>query len=284
MTFWIVQTLNGLSFGMLLFLIAVGLSLIYGLMRLLNMAHGSFYLLGGYIGLTVIRYTHNFPLALAAGVLAGVLFGLVVQRFFLQRLQHEELSQALITFGILLIISDLALWIWGGIPQTLPKPSWLKGSIEVRGIMFPSYRFFLIGIGLVIAAGLWLLQRRTKVGAIIRASVDDPEMVEGLGINRTVVYTAMFALGAFLATLAGVLGGPLIGVYPGVDFEVLILAFVVVIVGGLGSLEGAFIGAVIVGLIDNFGKALFPELALFTIFAPIVIILALKPTGLLGKA
>jgi branched-chain amino acid transport system permease protein len=281
--FWTTQLLNGISFGMLLFLLAAGLSLIYGLMRILNLAHGSYYLLGGYVGLTVVRITGSFVLAALAGAVIVALLGIVMERFFLRRFPKQELPQVLLTFGFLFIIADLSLWIWGGNPQTLPKPDLFSSSIWLGSIVFPSYRLFVIVTGVVIGIALWWLQEKSRLGAMIRAAVDDEEMARGVGINVSLLSTAVFAFGAFLAALGGILGGPFVGVYPGADFEVLLLAFVVTIVGGLGSLKGAFVGGLLVGLLDNFGKALFPELALFTIFAPMAIILAMRPTGLFGR-
>jgi branched-chain amino acid transport system permease protein len=284
MTVWAVHTLNGVSFGMLLFLLAAGLSLIFGLMKILNLTHGSYYLLAGYIGLTVIRATGSFVLAVVVATAAVTLIGALMERFFLRRFHLDELAQTLLTFGFLFIFADLALWIWGGNPQTLPKPAWLAGSIELGERLYPTYRLFLIGFGVAVGGALWWFQERTRVGAMLRAGVDDEEIARGLGINVSLLFTLIFGLGAFLAALGGVLGGPLIGVYPGADFEVLLLAFVVVIVGGLGSLKGALVGGLLVGLLDNFGKAFFPELSMFTIFAPMAAILAIRPTGLFGRA
>ncbi len=282
MRFWTIQILNGVSFGMLLFLLAAGLSLIYGLMRILNLAHGSYYILGAYVGLSVMRATDSFALAAVAGTAAGTLLGLVMDRFFLRRVPRHELSQALLTFGFLLIIGDASLWIWGGTPQTLPKPEIFERSIRVGSLIFPSYRLFVLATGAVIGLALWWLQEKTKLGAMIRAGIDDAEMARGTGVNVSLLSTIVFALGAALAALGGIIGGPFVGVYPGADFEILLLAFVVVIVGGLGSLKGAFFGGLLIGLLDNFGKALFPQLAMFTIFAPMAIILAIRPTGLFG--
>ena len=284
MTFWTIQTLNGLSFGMLLFLLAAGLSLIFGLMRILNLAHGSYYVLGAYVALSVVQATSSLLLAALAGIVAVVIVGIVMERVLLRRLPTEELPQALMTFGLLLIIGDVALAIWGGTPQTLPRPEMLSKSIRVGPLVFPSYRLFVIGVGAVVGVLLWAFQERTKVGAMIRAAIDDAEIARATGINVSMLSTAIFALGAGLAALGGIIGGPLLGVYPGADFEILLLAFVVVIVGGLGSLKGALFGGLLVGLLDNFGKALFPELAMFTIFAPMAIILAVRPTGLFGSS
>jgi branched-chain amino acid transport system permease protein len=283
MTFWVVQALNGISFGMLLFLLAAGLSLIYGLMKVLNLTHGSFYLLGGYIGLAVVHSTGSFILAVLAGSLAIAAVGVVMERFFLRRFHLQELPQALLTFGFLFIFSDLATVIWGGNPETIPKPAMFQSSVQLGGFYYPSYRLFIIGFGLVIAAALWWLQDGTRIGGMVRASVDDEEVARALGINVSLLFTLVFALGAFLAALGGVMGGPIVGVYPGADFEVLLLGFVVVIIGGLGSLKGALVGGLIVGLLDNFGKVFFPELALFTIFAPMALILAARPAGLFGR-
>lgn len=284
MAFWFEQTLNGISFGMLLFLLAAGLSLITGLMGIVNLAQGSYYLFAAYIGLSVINATQNFVLAIFAGGLAVAVLGAIMQRFFLHRFYKNDLAQVLMTFGFLFMFQDIALVIWGGNPYLLPPPAFLEQSIRFGDIIYPSYRIFLIAMGLLAAAALWWFQEKTKIGAIVRAGVDDEEMLRGLGVNVPLLFTAVFALGAALAGISGVLGGPFAGVYPGVDLQVLLLGFVVLIVGGLGSLRGAFVGSLLVGLLDNFGKALFPELALFTIFAPMALILAIKPSGLFGRA
>ncbi len=283
MTFWIIQTLNGISFGMLLFLLAAGLSLVFGLMRIVNLTHGSFYLLGAYIGFTVIGRTGSFLIAVVVVPLGIAGLGLLMHRFLLRRFQGAELSQVLLTFGALFIFADLSLWYWGGYSQVLPKPAFLAGSLTIGTIVFPAYRIFVIVTGVVVALLSWLVLERTALGSMVRAGVDDEEMVRGLGINTPRLFTAVFALGAFLAALSGVIGGPFVGAYPGADFDVLLLALVVVIIGGLGSIGGAFVGSLLVGLIDTFGRALVPELAMFTIFAPMAIILALRPRGLFGR-
>jgi branched-chain amino acid transport system permease protein len=206
-----------------------------------------------------------------------------MERFFLRRLHLQELPQALLTFGFLFIFSDLATVVWGTNPQTIPKPPLLSGALQLGGFFYPYYRLFIIGVGLIIAAALWWLQDGTRLGAMLRASVDDEEVARALGINVSLLFTLVFGFGAFLAALGGVMGGPIVGIYPGADFDVMLLGFVVVIIGGLGSLKGALIGGLAVGLLDNFGKVFFPELALFTIFAPMVVILALRPAGLFGR-
>jgi branched-chain amino acid transport system permease protein len=188
------------------------------------------------------------------------------------------------TFGFLLMISDASLWIWGGAPLSLDKPALLAGSLALPGAVFPIYRVAVMVIGAIAALLLWYFVERTRLGAIVRAGVDDHEMVQGIGINLPRVMWLVFALGAMLAGLAGVLASPILGVYPGADFAVLMLAFAVVVIGGLGSLKGAFLASLFVGLVDNFGKALFPEFAMFTIFVPMAAVLAVRPTGLFGKA
>ena len=282
MTFWVIQTLNGVSFGMLLFLLAAGLSLIFGLMKILNLAHGSYYVLGAYVALSVVSATGSFLVAAAAGTATVAVLGIVMERVFLRRVPRDELPQALLTFGFLLIVGDVSLAIWGGTPQTLPKPDIFAASLRLGPLVFPSYRLFVIGVGVVVGLGLWFLQERTRLGAMLRAAIDDADIARATGINVSRLSTGVFGFGAALAALGGIIGGPLLGVYPGADFEILLLAFVVVIIGGLGSLKGAFLGGLLVGLLDNFGKALFPQFALFTIFAPMAIILAVRPSGLFG--
>ena len=281
--FWVTQTFNGVSYGALLFLLASGLSLIFGVMRIVNLAHGSYFMLGGYVGLSVMWRTGSFVLAMLCGALAIAVIGIAMERIFLRTLAGQTLGQVLMTIGFALIFQDLALLLWGGDPYTIPAPRMLTGSVRAGAFAFPAYRVFIIVIAIVVAVALWLALDRTRVGAIIRAAVDDGEMAQGVGINVPIVSMGVFALGAFLAALGGVIGGAFLGVYPGADFEVLPYAFVVVIVGGLGSLPGAMVGSVLVGLLDNFGKAIFPELSYFTLFAPMALILALRPTGLFGR-
>jgi branched-chain amino acid transport system permease protein len=282
--FWIINTLNGLSLAMILFLLAAGLTLIFGLMRIINMAHGSFYLLGGYIAISAIRLTGDFGTGALLAVIAIAVTGVAVQRLFLARLYKQEMPQALLTLGLLFIVADFAFFTWGGDPLLVPEPRLLQGGVHFLGLVYPLYRLFLIAWGLATAIFLWAFLERTKIGAIVRAGMDDEEMVRGLGINMPLVFTGIFALGAALAALGGILGGPLLGMFPGADFEVALLAFVVVTVGGLGSIRGAFLGSLLVGLVDNFGNVWFPQLSLFTIFVPMVIVLALRPTGLMGRA
>jgi branched-chain amino acid transport system permease protein len=283
MEFWVMQIFNGISYGALLFLLAGGLSLIFGLMRIVNMTHGSYYLLGGYVGLTVIWGAGSFGLAILAGAVAIALLGVCEWRVFLRRVVGQELGQVLTTMGIALILQDLGLVLWGGEPYTIPTPAVLSGAYQLGQLFFPVYRRFIIAVALFVGAILWVVVERTRLGAMIRATVDDAEMARGVGINVPVISMGVFALGAFLAAVAGVVAGGFVGVYPGADFEILPYAFVVVIVGGMGSLKGAVLGSLLVGLLDNFGKAFFPEFAYFTLFAPMAVILAVRPTGLFGR-
>ena len=283
MEFLLIQTLNGLAFGALLFLLSSGLSLIFGVMKIVNIAHGSYYMLGAYIGLSVIGRTHSFLLGVVIGAAIIAVIGLAMERIFLRRFPLQDLPQMMLTMGFALIFRDLALLIWGGDPYTLPYPAFLRGSVNLPVVVFPIYRLFVILIAVIVAILLWMFNEKTLVGAKLRAAVDDHEMAGGVGVNVPLVSGLMFALGALLAAFGGVMGGPIFGVYPGVDFEFLPLAFVVTIVGGMGSLKGAAVGSLLVGLIDNFGKALVPELSYFTLFAPMAIVLAIKPTGLFGR-
>ncbi|MFQ6079785.1 MAG: branched-chain amino acid ABC transporter permease, partial [Thermodesulfobacteriota bacterium] len=272
MEFYIVQTLSGISFAAILFLLSSGLSLIFGVMNIVNIAHGSYYMLGAYIGLSIFWKTGSFVLAIVGGALSIAFIGIAMQRFFLRR-YFEHFPQVLMTMGFALIFRDLALLIWGGDPLSFPAPDFLQGSIHMGEIVFPVYRLFVIVLSIAVAIGLWVFNEKTSFGAKLRATVDDNEMARGMGINVPLVSASMFGLGAFLAAAGGVIGAPFFGVYAGADFEILPLAFVVVIVGGMGSLKGAAVGSILVGLVDNFGKALVPDLSYFTLFLPMAIVL-----------
>lgn len=283
MIFWTIQILGALSLGMLLFLLGSGLSMIFGLMRIINVAHGSFYMLGAYLGVEILRHVDSFVLALIGAALAITFAGILMQRYFIQRIINDPLGQILLTFGFLLIFSDIALMAWRGSPVIIEKPELLSGYIKLGDIRFPIYRLFVIGLGFVLAVALELFQERTRVGAMIRAGADDIEMVNCMGINVSRLFVAVFALGAFLAAMGGVLGGVFLGVFPGIDLEIGILAFVVVVVGGLGSVRGTLYASLLVGAIDNLSKALVPEISLFAIFLLMVVVLTFKPEGLFGR-
>jgi branched-chain amino acid transport system permease protein len=281
-TYLITQTLNGLFSAALLFLIASGLTLVFGVMRIVNIAHGSFSMLGVYVAFTIVARTGSLLLGALAAVLVVAAIGLGVERLFLRRFASQPLAQMMMTMGFALVFRDAAFIIWGGDPFTLAYPAALRGSIEAREIVFPVYRLFVIVVAALVGLALWILNDKTLIGAKLRAVVDDPEMAAATGINVALLSGLVFAAGAGLAAFGGVMGGPILGGYPGMDFDLLPLAFVVVIIGGMGSLKGALVGSVVVGMIDNFGKALVPELSYFTLFAPMVIVLAVKPTGLYG--
>lgn len=277
------QILNGLSFGAVLFFLASGFTLIFGLMRITNLAHGGFYLVGGYVGITTVRATGSFWLAILVSALAIMLLGLFTERVLLRPIRGLAQPEVLLTIGLTFILGDLALAIWGGDPTPIPKPSWLNGALRVGDFAYPRYRLFVIACAILMAVLLFWIEKKTRWGAMVRAGVDDRVMVAALGVNIKAVFTGAFMFGAFLAGFAGVIGGAFLTLLPGQDFEILLFALAVVIIGGLGSLKGAMLGVIIVGLIDSFGKALVPELSFFTLFAPMAIILMVRPQGLLGK-
>lgn len=283
MEFWVIQFFNGLSYAALLFLLGGGLTLIFGVMRVINIAQGSFFMVGGYIGYSIISLTGNFYLAILMACLAIGLLGMIIERFALRRLTGANLRNMLATMGIALFLQDSSLLIWGGDPLSLSVPDFLSGTVKIGDLYFPALRIFMIGEATLIFIVLMLFQRKTRLGAMVRASIDNPETAEGLGINVPLVRMGVFGLGALVTAFGGVTGCAFMSIYPGLDFEMLVFAFVVVILGGMGSIPGAFIGAIIVGLMDNFGKALFPELSYFTVFAPMALMLAIRPMGLFGK-
>jgi branched-chain amino acid transport system permease protein len=241
-------------------------------------------MLGVYVAYTVVLRTGSLLLGAIVAILVVASVGFVMQRFFLRRFGSDPLAQMMMTMGFALMFRDGALMIWGGDPFTLQYPDLLRGSLEAGEVVFPLYRLFVIFVAALVGLGLWMVNDHTLVGARLRATVDDPEMASATGINVALLSGLVFAAGAGLAAFGGVMGGPILGGYAGIDFDLLPLAFVVVIIGGMGSLKGALIGSIVVGMIDNFGKALVPELSYFTLFAPMVIVLALKPTGLYGRA
>ena len=283
MGFWITQSLNSLALGGLLFILSAGFSLIFGLMRIANLSHGAYFMLGAYVGLTLLQKGVNFWLAaLAAGAAIAVLGGLV-ERIVLRPLAGRTLSQVLATLGIAFIIADACLWIWSGDPIPLSGPASLRGAVPVLGTHFPLYRLGVIGIAAVIALALWLLVEKTRIGAMIRAGVDDLDMARAVGIPVKALFTAVFCLGSALAGLGGVIAGPILSVYPGLDADMLPLALVVVILGGVGSLGGAVVGSIVIGFIYTFGNALLPDLAYVILFLPMVIVLVARPRGLFGR-
>jgi len=281
---FVLLSLNGISFGALLFLLSSGFTLIFGLMRIVNLAHGSFYLLGGYVGLTLMQSGQSFWVAMIGGALAIAVLGFVVERGLLRRVRGRTMPEVLLTVGLSLIFADLALAQWGGDPILLDRPSQFAGTVELGGVTYPEFRLLVLVLGILLAALMWILQSRTRIGAIIRAGVDDREMVSALGINVNAVFTGVFVFGALLAGMTGVIGGVFLSLYPGADGEILNFALVVVILGGLGDLRGAIVGSLLVGLIDSFGRSLTPSLSYFLLFAPMALILIFRPRGLFGRA
>ncbi len=276
--------LNGISFGTILFLLGSGLSLILGVMGILNLTHGALYMIATYVGWSLaIKYKLNFLLAiLAGGVSAGVV-GLLIERGFLRFLYKQLNEQVLVTFGFVLILTNLSLWLWGPTPQAPFTAPFLSLAIPVMGWSYPIARLAIIFVGLALAAVLWWLQEKTRIGAIIRAGMDDKQMAMGLGINVEKVSAIIFFFGSFMAGFAGVMGAQLLGPNLELGTDVLLLSLIVVVVGGMGSVQGALLGGMLIGLIDAFGKVLFPDLAMFTMYLTMIVILLVRPHGLLGK-
>ena len=287
MSFWLVLTVNSITFGGLLFLLSAGFSLIFGLMRIPNLTHGSLFMVGAYVGATftvgILGFQLNFWLAAVLAALTVAALGALAERLLLRRLPGDQLAQVLVTLGLSFIAADLCLMLWGGDPLNVATPAGLGGFVRVGTAVFPLYRLAVIAIAMVVAVGLWLLLDRTRLGAMIRAGVDDPDMARVVGIRVSQLFTIVFALGAGLAAFAGIIGGPILSVYPGLDQDMLPLALVVVILGGSGSLLGSFVGSIIIGFIYNFGQALLPELAYFVLFLPMLLVLLLRPQGLFGR-
>lgn len=283
MSFWLIQSLNSLALGGVLFTLAAGFSLIFGLMRIANLSHGAYFMFGAYLGLALLDRGYNFGVAvLGAGLGVGLLGG-IVERVVLRRLAGNSLSQVLATLGVAFVIADSCLWLWGGDPRPVSAPVMFSGGAHLFGLTFPFYRLAVVGFSVVIGAVLWLLLDKTHLGVMIRASVDDRQMAQGIGVPASRLFTLVFCLGAALAGMGGVIASPILSVYPGLDADMLPLALVVVILGGLGSLPGAFVGSFVIGFIYSFGQVLFPDLAYIILFLPMVVILALRPRGLFGR-
>jgi branched-chain amino acid transport system permease protein len=278
------QLLNALTFAALLFVVASGFTLIFGLLRIVNLAHGALYLLGGYLAYSTATWTGSFALGLLAAVTGVAAVGLALDQGLLRFVRGHELRQVLLTLGVALLLNDLALVVWGGDSFTVPTPPALFGAMPVLDTFYPRYRLFVLGTGVAVFAGLWLLLNRTRLGALIRAGVDDPEMVEASGVNIRRVFLATFLLGSALAGLGGAMGGAFLALYPSADSEILVFSLATVVIGGRGSLEGAAIGAVLVAALNTLGQVWFPELAYFVIFGPMAALLAFRPLGLLGRA
>jgi branched-chain amino acid transport system permease protein len=280
----LVQVLNGLTLAALLFIVASGFTLIFGLLRIVNLAHGALYLFGGYIGYSVTLATGNFVLGLLASMLFVAFLGLIIDQGLLRFVRGFVLREVLLTLGVAFVLNDIALVIWGGDTFSVQVPAALRGAVRFAGIFYPTYRLFVLGLGIVVFIALWVLLNRTRLGALIRAGVDDAEMVEAMGINIRRVFLATSMLGASLAGLGGTIGGAFLTLYPTADSEILVFSLAIVIIGGSGSLVGAAIGALLVGMLNTIGQVMFPELAYFVIFGPMAAILAFRPLGLFGRA
>jgi branched-chain amino acid transport system permease protein len=318
MNVWLLLAVNSISYGGLLFLLSAGFSLIFGLMRIPNLMHGSFFMLGAYLGTSILDkgvrlggtifaqgislfgmtiFEHGMTLptlvllapkpnffiaALLSGLIMAVIGGLI-ERLLLRRLAGQELPQVLLTLGLSFIVADLCLMIWTGDPVQPPTPEQLRGALQVAGLFLPIYRLAIVLVAVAVAIALWLLVDWTRLGAMIRAGVDDAPIARVVGIKVSQLFTLIFALGAGLAAFGGVMGAPILSVYPGLDGEMLPVALIVVILGGSGSLLGALVGSFVIGFLYNFGQAWFPDLAYVILFLPMVAVLVVRPQGLFGK-
>lgn len=280
---WVEHVVSGLSFGFLLFLIASGLTLIFGLMGLLNLSHGAFYLVAAYLMLELLDLELNYWLALVVTVVVVAAVGMLIERLLLHRFVNQVLPQIVVTVGLALIMADLILARYGGHPVLPPRPPGLSGTVQIAGGYFPTIRLAMIVIGLLVAVGMWLLMSRTRVGAMVRAAVDDEAIARSVGIPVSRLFVGVFGLGIGLTALAGVLGGAFSGLSPGVDFRMLLLSVIVVVLGGLGSLKGALVASLLVGLVNQFGIVLFPTLAQFALFVPVALFMAFRPRGFFGR-
>lgn len=284
MVWFVTHVLNGLAFSSLLFIVASGLTITFGLMRIVNLAHGVFYLLGGYLTFELATIITNYWLTLGLVIVAVGAIGMVIERLLVHRVLGDELAQVLMTFGVALLIGDQVLNTWGSNPLSPPRPPGLTGAATLGPVTFPVFRLGLIAAGIIVAVSVLALMRYSRLGAMLRAAVDDQEIARSVGIPVPTMFLVVFGIGTGLAALAGALGGAFTSLSPDNQWDILLFAFVVVIVGGLGSVPGALLAAVLVGLVDEFGKVLFPNFALFTVYAPVAVFLAIRPRGLMGRA
>src|SRR6201996_3447742 len=283
MELFVAQLLNGLVYGVLLFLMAAGLSLIFGLMNVVSLVHGSFFMLGAYFGLSIFRATGSFWLALLLAPIPVVVLGILLELLFLRPLYRRgHMDQVLLTFGFTFVFLDLVQTLWGRSVLRLPAPEALQGTMQIGLGVFSAYRLFLIGFGFAIALLLWLLLERSRIGAMVRAGVDNAVVASGLAANIPALFTGVFGFGVALAALGGIAAAPVLGLYPGMDSEILIPAFIVIVIGGMGSLRGAFVGSLLIGIADTFGKAYFQSIALFLIYLTMTTVLLIRPQGLFG--
>ncbi len=286
LTTFLIQTLNGVQYGFLLFLVASGLTLIFGIMGIINLAHGAFYMLGAYIVYWLMGYTDNLLVAVLLGLPIMLAVGYLIERFAISYLYNRDhLYQVLLTYGLILIFNELQKIFWGTDFYSVPVPSLLGGSVPLTETqVYPVYRLFISLICMAIAAGMYVLIGRTRLGMMIRAGASNREMAQVLGINIGRVFAIVFSLGAALAAFAGMVGAPISSVYPGMGDQILIISFVVVVIGGIGSVKGAFVGAMLIGLVDTFGQVLLPDFASVVVYAVMALVLLWRPQGLFGKA
>lgn len=284
-SFYLIQLLNSVQYGFLLFLVASGLTLIFGIMGIINLAHGAFYMLGAYLIYWLTGYTDNLFFSVLLGLPIMLLFGFIVERLAISFLYHRDhLYQVLLTYGLILILNELQKILWGTDFYSVPVPGVLGGSVPLtENQVYPHYRLFISFVCLAIAAGLYVLIGKTRLGMMIRAGAVDREMVQALGINVSRLFAIVFSLGAALAGFAGMIAAPVSSVYPGMGDQILILSFVVVVIGGIGSVKGALIGAMLIGLADTFGKVLLPDIASVAVYATMAVVLIWRPQGLFGK-
>ncbi|WP_018924553.1 branched-chain amino acid ABC transporter permease [Salsuginibacillus kocurii] len=279
----LITIVNGLTMASLLFIIAVGLNLSFALLRVANLAHGAFYLFGGYVGLSTMNYTDSWILAILVGGLVTGVLAFLLEFFLLRKVRGDNLRETLVTLSVAFILADLMIVIWGGNPRSIAYPEMLQGPVHLGGIVVPKLSVFIFIFAVVIGVLLWLLLNKTKIGMVIRAGVDDFEMVSALGTNIRFVFTAMFVVAGFLAGIVGVIGGSHLMMSPGDDWRILTYALLIIILGGMGSFGGSVIAALIMGFIYSFGSLYFPEFQLFLMFAPVALVLIFRPKGLFGR-
>lgn len=283
---FLIQTLNSLQYGLLLFLVASGLTLVFGIMGIINLAHGSFYMIGAYLAFVLTSATGSLVLAVVLGIPLALLFGAFLEwALFSHLYKRDHLEQVLLTYGLILIFEQLRALLVGDNVHGVPIPAFLDASIQLTEVMsYPVYRLAISAVCIVLAVALYYLIQRTRLGMMIRAGNDDRSMVESLGINIDMIYRVVFALGVAMAALAGMLAAPISSVFPNMGSHVLIISFVIVVIGGIGSVWGALVAALIVGFADTFGKVLIPELSGIVVYVVMAVVLLWRPEGILKKA
>lgn len=286
MSLILIQALNGLQTGLVIFLAASGLTLVFGILGVINLSHGSFYMLGAYLALSLTGMFGDVFLALIAGIPLAFLLGLAIEWLFIRHLyDRDHLQQVLLTFALILIFNEFQQVVWGSYPHSIPAPSYLANSVRLtEGLSYPVYRLALMAICVALAIAMALVIQKTRIGRLIRAAESNREMVEALGFNSRLIFRMVFATGVALAATAGMLAAPIESAYPGIGDRVLIVSFVVVVIGGIGSVRGAFIGSLLIGMADAFGKVFLPQFSSIIIYALMALVLVIRPAGLFGRA